>query len=318
MREALLRGDGLAVAACGALLRRAGWRVGSAGPVRPKLPVVLLNQASQKLLMELFERRDLLEGWYPIEKRIVRWSGEMRAMPHAALAVDEGKLFERLGMERGEGTGGYVVYGGKPLPEGVSEASFGERVTSIARVKLAERGARACWVEAVEDGWLFTTASDAERGWLLSVGASVEELLRQSVLMREVVGGVEEVVGGFASQPRIASALCGEGWIACGGAAMSFDPICGEGTGHALREAILGCAVLKAHERGEDWGELGRLYTERLRGGFARHLELCRLLYAKGGEGAWWKQQLTALGEFQAPVTESRYRLVDFDLVRVA
>ena len=32
----------------------------------------------------------------------------------------------------------------------------------------------------------------------------------------------------------------GSGWLACGTAAMGFDPICGDGTGYAVREGILG------------------------------------------------------------------------------
>ena len=36
------------------------------------------------------------------------------------------------------------------------------------------------------------------------------------------------------------------GWLACGTAAMAFDPLCGDGTAHAIREAILASAVIRA------------------------------------------------------------------------
>ena len=40
--------------------------------------------------------------------------------------------------------------------------------------------------------------------------------------------------------------MCGPGWLSCGTAALSFDPICGDGTGHAVREGILAAAVIFA------------------------------------------------------------------------
>lgn len=154
---------------------------------------------------------------------------------------------------------------------------------------------------------------------MLSVGGSIEELLEESLLLRSVVGEVEEGRSSFASHPRIAERLSGEGWLACGGAAMSFDPICGEGTGHALREAILAAAVVRAHAGGEPWNVLTQLYEQRLVGGFERHLEQCQILYGSGGSGQWWQEQLASVSVASRPmpVLEAKYRLVGFDLVRL-
>jgi len=46
--------------------------------------------------------------------------------------------------------------------------------------------------------------------------------------------------------------LRGPDWLACGTAAVAFDPICGDGTAQAMREAILGCAVITAIGEGGD------------------------------------------------------------------
>ncbi len=304
------------MAACHALLLRAGWASWRAGAARPKVPIVLLNGQSQHLLVDLFGRADVIEGWFPIERRIVRWGGQTVDLPHAALAVDEGALLSRLGdIAASEDTGDYTIYSGKPLPD----VAYGNRRAEAAAFLLNPGAARhACWIEAVEQGWLFGVGASEQQGWVLAVGGSIEELLDQSTLMKTVVGELLAGRSSFVSHPRIAEQLTGERWLACGGAAMGFDPICGEGTGHALREAILASAVLRAHAGGEPWAALAREYEARLQSGFARHLEQCRQLYASGGDSAWWKAQLAELRQpsVVAP-PQGRYRLVGFDLVLV-
>ncbi|MBM3761614.1 MAG: hypothetical protein FJW36_15370 [Acidobacteria bacterium] len=318
MQEVTLRGDGLALSACAELLRAGGWRVYREGGRRAKLPSVLLNGASQNLLLDVFRKPDLLDGLHPITKRIVRWGNDTISLPHSALAVSEGELLERLGaQEATPGTGAYSVLGTRPLPDGVEDLRFGTRVAEAVPVGFETSAeANACWVEAVEGGWLF--AVDA--GWMLAVGATAEELLGQSKLVRGVVAEITGERSSFAASPRIAATLAGENWLACGSAAMGFDPLCGEGTGHTVREAILASAVLKAQVRDGHWAELSKLYEQRLRGGFKRHLEQCRLLYASGGKGPWWQsqQQSVQLGLEASRgwvVSAGRFRLEGYELV---
>jgi hypothetical protein len=318
MNEARLRGDGLAVAACAALLDRAGWGVLREGPTRPKLPVVLLNAASQQLLGDVFNKSELARGWYRIDQRIVRWGGKTVTLPHQAVALDEGELLKRIGVVDGGQGGKYVIEGAKPLPDGVGEVSFGERWAEAVAVRLKPDAAQnACWVEAVEGGWLFGVCVGEGRAWVLAVGGTLEELLEQSVLLQSVVGEVEAGRSRFDASPKIAAKLTGVDWMACGGAAMTFDPLCGEGMGHALREAILATAVLKAHAAGEPWEVLTRLYESRLKSGFRRHLQQCKQLYTSGGKGAWWQAQLTAMADqgMAVPVVGGRFRLEGFELV---
>jgi flavin-dependent dehydrogenase len=145
-------------------------------------------------------------------------------------------------------------------------------------------------------------------------------LLEASVLIASHLSEVGAARSRFAVHPGFAAQMSGSGWLACGAAALRFDPLCGEGTGHALREAILASAVLKAHAGGESWPEICALYEARLRAGFRRHLEQCLALYESGGTSAWWQEQadglrnaLAALPALRPP--PSRYRLVDFDLL---
>ena len=78
---------------------------------------------------------------------------------------------------------------------------------------------------------------------------------------------------------------------------MVFDPICGDGTAHAVREAILASAVIRAAVSGEDIGGVLSHYQSRLTAGFRRHLLLCRQYYASGWDGAWWDAELASIEE---------------------
>jgi hypothetical protein len=109
--------------------------------------------------------------------------------------------------------------------------------------------------------------------------------------------------------------------LACGTAALGFDPLCGDGAGHAVREAILASAAVRAMVEGADVESVLAHYRSRLVAGFHRHLKLCEEFYRTGGEGSWWEEQLAAtIGgvewcqslRFDAP--QYRYRLNGFSL----
>jgi flavin-dependent dehydrogenase len=152
----------------------------------------------------------------------------------------------------------------------------------------------ACWIESLDHGWLFLLPG-GDRAWLLSVGDSAETLLAQSLLISEQIAETSASRGTFPSHPRIAEPLCEPGWLACGTAALGFDPLCGDGTGNAIREAILASAVVRAGIDGADVGALVAHYGNRLVAGFKRHLEACREFYQAGHSGPWWDQELNSL-----------------------
>jgi hypothetical protein len=105
---------------------------------------------------------------------------------------------------------------------------------------------------------------------------------------------------------------------------MAFDPICGDGTAHAIREAILAAAVIRALVQGGDAGALQSHYQARLTAGFRRHLELCRGFYQSGGTSPLWRSELEAIDRgirwCDAQINAGagfRYRLRGFELEAV-
>src|SRR5262249_12722556 len=112
--------------------------------------------------------------------------------------------------------------------------------------------------------------------------------------------------------------------LACGSGAMAFDPICGDGTANAIREAILAAAVVRTAVAGaEDIPFLLEHYETRLLAGFRKHLAMCLEFYSRGHQTEWWEEQSAALKDGlewcdaklgQNPVFH--YRLEGFDLHR--
>jgi hypothetical protein len=299
----LIRGEGVAACCCAHLLSRAGLPLIVETGDRPRVPAIMLGEATQKLLTDVFDRRDLFDGLPRINKRIVAWGKNSApiALPHSAVVVSEEGLLDRIqsGLPQPNFSSGrepaWTIFAARPLPPSAEEHHFGSRMASASAVKLktgCDPG--ACWVESLDHGWLFLLPGD-DRAWLLSVGDPAETLLAQSRLISDQIAETSASRGTFPSHPRIAEPLCEPGWLACGTAALGFDPLCGDGAGHAVREAILASAVVRAGIDGADVDALIAHYRTRLVAGFKRHLEACREFYQAGHSGPWWDQELNSL-----------------------
>jgi hypothetical protein len=291
-----IRGGGVAAFCCAYLLNKAGFRIDLEPVDRPRLPVILLGEQALALIRDIFEQPGLFSNLPRVRKRIVAWGPGAKpvAIEHSAVVVSEEVLLNAIQpvlISTGSQEAHWTIYSAPPLPAPVVEHCFGSRTASAQKVTLTEGSdPAACWIESLERGWLFLVA-----GWLLSVGAPAEALLAGSRLIAPEIANLAASSGEFPAYARIASPLCAPDWLACGTAAMAFDPICGDGTAHAIREAILASAVIRrlASEGSSD--DLLSHYQARLTAGFLRHLMLCRQFYSSGGTGALWKSELAAI-----------------------
>jgi hypothetical protein len=306
-------------------------RVSQQCPDRPKLPAILIGATTQKLFRETFGREDLFEGQPVITRRVVAWgTTETQELPHSAVVMSElellGKLERPSGVEDSSGVAGWLVAASRPLPDDCAECHFGARSAKAVAVRLREQADRsACWIESLENGWAFLIPGGRDRGWLLAVGDHGDLRFAGS---RLVGAQIAEQIGEpatFPAHPRIAWPVCGSGWLACGTGALAFDPLCGDGSGHAVREGILAAAVLRAIHGGGSNEELLQHYSSRLLGGFLRHLATCETFYRTGGSSPWWRQQLEAVRDGlnwrpreSGPPSRARYRLRGFDLEPVS
>jgi hypothetical protein len=327
-----IRGDGVAALTCSYLLQTAGCNTAIQRNTRPLLPALMVSVSSQALFCDILNAADALSNLPRIETRVVKWgpSATTIALPHSAVVVSEELLQSCIAklvrFDCGsDDSRDWAIISSRPLPDLPMEHTFGQRMATVVPVKLQSRSARStCWIESVKEGWLFLLPEGSGAGWLMSVGGSVDSQLSVSEVVAAQITHLSESTREFPAHPRVAWPLTGSHWLACGTAALAFDPLCGDGTGHAIREAILAAAVLRAIQRGANVDELLNHYQARLVAGFKRHLSVCSEFYGSGGLGPWWTaatesireglawcdHQLNSAGEF-------RYRLRGFDLERI-
>ena len=330
MSTVSIRGEGIAASCCARLLGSAGLRVTMDATSRPKLPAVMLSETTQKLLRDVFDRQDLFSGLPRIQRRVVLWGrdSETLTLPHSAVVVPEQLLLDRIQQRLSQNKQEecdepvWTIFASVPLGATFIEHHFGSRLATASPVMLKSGcDDEACWIESLEDGWLFLLPTGERKGWLLSVGTSAQSLLETSRLVKQQTGDLGPARGAFPSHPRIALPLSAPGWLACGTAAVAFDPLCGDGVGNAVREAILGSAVIRAAIGGGDVESLVAHYQTRLLAGFQRHVALCLDFYKSGHSGSWWDAQVDHLKRGFAWCSQQlsnrpafRYRLNGFTL----
>lgn len=325
---ALLRGQGVAVATAAHLLDRAGFAFAREPGLRRPVPVIMLSDPALALLRDVFGKPALFADRPRIEHRVVKWGGaEAVAMPHGAVVVSEDDLAAALdptsGCDPGPVQPRYTIEAMAPFSCGKT-LRFGERISATARITLkANAPARTCWIEAVDAGWLFLIPDGFGQAWLLAVGGNPQSLAHDAPLIGPLIDALESTGSQFDTSPRMLAQLAGDNWLACGTAAIAFDPICGDGTAQAAREGILATAVVGALARGEDPALLATHYHSLLLASLRRHLQLSLPFYANGGAGRWWHEQYAAAkaGYEQttallARLPEPRFALHGFDLVR--
>jgi hypothetical protein len=299
MSHILIRGDGVGARCCAHLLTRAGLTVAVESTGHARLPAIMLGEPAQKLIADIFGLCHPFEDLPRIHRRIVAWGAntEPAAVDHSAVVISEEELLERLGklpVSSGAGPAQWTIHAARPLPAEASERSFGSRIASALPVELnRDVEPEACWMESLAGGWLFLIAVAPRTGWLLAAGDRPEELMRSSRVVSTKIGAMASPAARFPASPRMAAPIAGNSWLACGTAAMAFDPICGDGTAHAVREGILASAVVKAALRGGDVARLVAHYENRLAAGFLRHLVHCVEYYA-AVRGDWWEKEAAA------------------------
>lgn len=322
-QSVLIRGGGLAGTCAAHLLRGAGFAIAYEPVRRSSVPVIMLSDAALGLIRDAFGRRDLFADAHRIAQRVVRWGHDPVAMPHGAVVVSEDDLIAALGGELAGDADApapmATLHCAPPFPD-AELMRFGQRRAMAARVLLRAGADHAtCHVEAVAQGWLFLIPSGPMQCWLLGVGAPLDRLLENSVLIAPLIAGLGEGSPGFETAPRQLAQLAGPNWLACGMAAIAFDPICGDGSAQSVREAILAAAVI-AHPG--DRHALATHYHSMLTASLRRHIQISGQFYATGGDSPWWREQVAALAQGYAWTTaqlahmpEPRYLLRGFQLI---
>jgi hypothetical protein len=300
---ASIEGDGVAALCCAHLLVRSGIPFSMASQSAIRQPVILLGSQAASLLREACGAESLLDQGWRIDKRVVLWGKgqEPVTVAHDGIAISEEVLLQSMQAhlrplpcpDEPAHTWKIATRRAAPAEEFFT---YGERRAAAYQATLKDTAdSTSCWIESTADGWLFLLPYSANRASLIVAGASQQEILRQSCLIGQRIEIPSKPSSTAPIAPRIARELCHDGLIFTGSAAMRFDPLCGEGAGHAVREAYLTVSVIRAVLRGEPVDALQRHYTGRLQQAFLRHLVICDSFYSSGGESSFWQEESAAL-----------------------
>jgi flavin-dependent dehydrogenase len=157
-------------------------------------------------------------------------------------------------------------------------------------------GARGItYVEAVRDGWFYTapvpdgrrvlafhTDADLPLARAISKPNALIEWLEEAKGLASLLGDVGFVPDGESNVTSVRSAVldpvAGEGWLATGDAAISFDPLSSQGLFNALFSGLAAAEAADSYLRGD--GRSLTLYQETIRSIFEAYRTKLSAVYA--------------------------------------
>jgi flavin-dependent dehydrogenase len=184
---------------------------------------------------------------------------------------------------------------------GATRSRYGVRQVIAAMVTLrgSSFAASSC-IESLASGWLFLAPIGGSHAFLQLMtlpspstpATTLADALAQSSLIQSRIADGAASATAVDASPEVLHPMHGATWLAVGEAAMSLDPLSGDGTGSATRGAMLGAAVLEAAARGESPSECLDHYDRRLRAAFRSHLLACVAHYERARSSAVWAGEL--------------------------
>lgn len=266
-----ITGSGVAALCCAALLSRRGIGVRLRPVRRPAIPVLAIDDDTLQLLRSIFDHPLPMAATAYTKARVVDWSdGEAPAeLQHHLHVVEERELLralrEALPPLQGGGVTQIVATGGLPT----RRYRFGRRRMTGGALVQVKKG-DAAYMTAGEKGWEFSLPWHDGKRWVQTAASGSR--------------------AGVAIAPALRWPLYGKDWFACGSAAMTMDPVCGDGVGYASRSAIWLCDLLT------DLGPnaAGPFYAARLALAFRAHLAACLALYSRARFAQHWEGELAA------------------------
>jgi flavin-dependent dehydrogenase len=99
----------------------------------------------------------------------------------------------------------------------------------------------------------------------------------------------------FSAAPALRRPACATNRLAAGGAALAFDPVCGDGTAQAMRGGLLAAATAAAIRDGLGESTACAYYEARLAHSFATHLAACARAYDPAIFGPTWNDEIVAI-----------------------
>ena len=276
----------------------------------------MLGERAAGLLEALWNDPALLSDTHVVRERAVWWGPADRcetvSAPGIAIGVDD--LVQRLrarlhlpqNVASADREAAWIV-DARPCSTHHNNVAtihaFGRRHASIAPASLrANSRTDVCIMESIERGWVFLLPIGAGQAALQFISVSeasallnASEIVAATRMIRDAVATVGLWTGFVPCMPKARLPPARPGQIAIGEAALAFDPISGDGVGHALRGAVLAATVLQAIADGKPMRNCLDDYASTLRRAMTQHLSICLRLYADVPRAAGWPEELVAM-----------------------
>jgi 2-polyprenyl-6-methoxyphenol hydroxylase-like FAD-dependent oxidoreductase len=314
------------------LLLARGWRVDLHVRHTGPGPALVIRPVTGELLCDVWgSGPDLMPPAHRLAERVVCLDagGDTQVVAEEALTVRAGALRDRLlDRLRRESSSSLAVHDD---PNDTNDGSWlidargragadasGSRSTCGMRTIVAAEAALLTTAipsrssfEAVPEGWLFVAPAGPVATVQLMLAAptggpaaALERALAASAFARESLGELRTPPLCWPAAPVFADPWPEDGPPRIGDAAMAFDPICGDGTGQAIRSALLAAASLDAIEAGGDFRSIRENYRRRLKLAFCGHLDSCLALYGSLQPRSLWAGELLQMSRAAAALRD--------------
>lgn len=315
-------GGGPSAAAAAMTLGRHGWDVRLCHDRTHSAFPIVLNSIARFLIKEMWDDRLLRRvEHHRLNQRLIAWTdGEPEIIPEPAIVVGAGALAGAMRQSAaecgvsfadspGEDIAEWSIFAtGRELSHGQPAAKIlngGRRRADVARVRLSDAAQPdTLLIEATSSGWLALVPTGQSAGSVFAISADASGAARDNLDLaisgsrhvRAWTHEVEDRFGDVAAAPRLrVPPYRGPGSLFAGEAAISFDPLSGDGTGAALRTAHLAACIVEAAAAGGDIDELQGFYRDRLATAMKAHLRGLISLYGAGPFRRAWNAEFDAM-----------------------
>lgn len=359
--KVLIIGNGIAGLSCAYLLASRGWEIEIWGKEQLFAPTLILNQITCNLLQDIWQLNPRFwHNLHLLQERRVCWqkNEEIAIVAESSLVIN-GKLFsdhlqehltdkyhdrvqfqklpvsiDNLDDLRSEyswiiDAGGRKSTIAQQLGAG-NRNIFGNRCILAQGVELTNFAQEDIyWMETTSEGWLFLAPVGNNKAILQVMVPLISEkpfdllsiLVQQTKYIQNHIAEFSGTIAVFPAFPQILQPLSGNKYIAVGDAAFSVDPISGDGTGYAVRGAILATSIIDAIASGLSSNDCLEHYTLRLEKAFDAHLQQCLQYYMNGFTSSHWQEEIKRMQRAKEILNKKKnqnfiYSLKDFQLVK--
>lgn len=176
----------------------------------------------------------------------------------------------------------------------------------------------ATLVASVPQGWLFACPHPLAGVSIVVVSPGTYDAIAPAEVLAKAAdfvwpGVVETVICHtdcfVPAMPSFEPDCVERGRIAVGEAAITFDPLCGDGVGHAVRGALLASSVIIAIRDGGEPSQHLAHYRQRLAHAFLGHVRIAAAHYSTSWNSSIWSDDIAAMSElFTVVATPEKFK----------